>query len=100
MSNYPWDLETKVDVSIDADDVLDYVISNKQWFLDKLGDYKPNEEVKGEVKDLEKFVDSIIDKYDSIRIYRDASINNSEDERVKIYEDLIGIKQSITDILK
>jgi len=100
MSGYPWGLETKADVCVDADDVLDYVKSNKEWFLEKLGNYKSNETVKNEVKDLGEFVDSIIDKYNKVRIFRDASSNNTEEEKVKIYEDLIEIRESISKIAK
>ncbi len=98
MSSYPWDLEIKANVSIDADDVLDYVKNNKQWFLDHIGDYKNNEEIKGEVKDLGVFVDSIIDKYNNVRIFRDASDKNLDDLKVKMYNDLVGIRESIKDI--
>lgn len=98
--SYPWDLEVRTDVSIDADDVLEYVKSNKEWFLEQLSDYKSNETMKNDVKDLGVFVDSIIDKYNTIRILRDTSVDNADDPRVKIYEDLVGIRKSIDDMLK
>ena len=98
--SYPWDLEVRTDVSIDADDVLDYVKANKQWFLEQLGDYKSDETMKNEIKDVGNYVDSIIDKYNAIRILRDMSIDNANDPRVKIYEDLIEIRESISKIAK
>lgn len=98
--SYPWDLEVRTDVSIDADDVLDYVKANKQWFLEQLGDYKSDETMKNEIKDIGNYVDSIIDKYNAIRILRDMSIDNANDPRVKIYEDLIEIRESISKIAK
>lgn len=98
--SYPWDLEARADVSIDADEVLEYVRSNKEWFLEQLSDYKSNETMKNDVKDLGNYVDSIIDKYNKVRILRDTSINNADDPRVKIYEDLVRIRRSIDDVLK
>ena len=98
--SYPWDLEVRADVSVDADEVLEYVRSNKEWFLEQLGDYKSNETMKTEVKDLGNYVDSIIDKYNTVRILRDASIDNADDPRVKIYEDLVKIRKSIDGVLK
>lgn len=98
--SYPWDLEVRTDVSIDADDVLDYVKANKQWFLEQLGDYKSDETMKNEIKDVGNYVDSIIDKYNAIRILRDMSTDNANDPRVKIYEDLIEIRESISKIAK
>lgn len=98
MSNYPWDFETQANVSIDADDILGYVKENKDWFLSHLEGYKSNTEVKDEVKDLGNFVDSIIDKYNKVRIFRDTSNNNMDDLKVKMYEDLVNIRESIKGI--
>ena len=98
--SYPWDLEVRTDVSIDADDVLDYVKANKQWFLEQLGEYKSDETMKNEIKDVGNYVDSIIDKYNTIRILRDTSTDNANDPRVKIYEDLVRIRRSIDEVLK
>lgn len=98
-ASYPWDFETNANVSIDAEDILDYVKSNQEWFLEHLSNYKSNSTVKDEVKDLSVFVDSIIDKYNKVRILRDSSNNSSEDICVKIYNDLIAIKNSIDGIL-
>lgn len=98
--SYPWDLEVRTDVSIGADDVLDYVKANKQWFLEQLGDYKSDEAIKNKIKDIGNYVDSIVDKYNAIRILRDMSTDNANDPRVKIYEDLIEIRESISKIAK
>lgn len=98
-ADYPWSFETRTDVTIDADDILEYVKNNKEWFLDKLDIQKSNSSIKEDIKDLSVFVDSIIDKYNKVRILRDNSNNSNEDICVKIYNDLITIKNSINNIL-
>ena len=96
--SYPWDFETKTNVSIDADDILYYVKENKEWFLEQLDVCKSEQTIKTEIKDLGSYVDSIIDKYNKVRILRDSSNKNTDDISVKMYEDLINIKNSIEDI--
>lgn len=96
--SHPWDFETKADVTVDADDILDYVRENKEWFLEQLEVQKSSSTIKEEVKDLSGYVDSIIDKYNKVRIVRDSSIHNQDELSVKMYEDLIAIKKSIEQI--
>ena len=96
--SYPWDFETTTSVSIDAEDILDYVESNKEWFLDKLNIQKSDSSLKEDIKSLGNYVDSIVDKYNKVRIMRDSSNKNQEDLSVKIYEDLIAIRDSIKNI--
>lgn len=98
-ANHPWDFETRTDVTIDADDILEYVKNNKEWFLEQLEVQKSSSTIKEDVKDLSGYVDSIIDKYNKVRILRDNSNNSNEDVCVKIYNDLIAIKNSINNIL-
>lgn len=94
--SHPWDYEETV--RIDADDILDYVRENKEWFLEQLEVQKSSSTIKEEVKDLSGYVDSIIDKYNKVRIVRDSSVHNQDELSVKMYEDLIAIKKSIEQI--
>ena len=94
--SHPWDYEETV--RIDADDILDYVRENKEWFLEQLDVQKSSSTIKEEVKDLSGYVDSIIDKYNKVRIVRDSSVHNQGELSVKMYEDLIAIKKSIEQI--
>lgn len=94
--SHPWDYEETV--RIDADDILDYVRENKEWFLEQLDIQKSSSTIKEEVKDLSGYVDSIIDKYNKVRIVRDSSVHNQDELSVKMYEDLIAIKKSIEQI--
>lgn len=94
--SHPWDYEETV--RIDADDILDYVRENKEWFLEQLEIQKSSSTIKEEVKDLSGYVDSIIDKYNKVRIMRDSSVHNQDELSVKMYEDLIAIKKSIEQI--
>lgn len=94
--SYPWDFEDTV--RIDAEEILDYVRENKEWFLEQLEVQKSSSTIKEEVKDLSGYVDSIIDKYNKVRIMRDSSVHNKDELSVKMYEDLIAIKKSIEQI--
>ncbi len=94
--SHPWDYEETV--RIDADDILDYVRENKEWFLEQLDVQKSSSTIKEEIKDLSGYVDSIIDKYNKVRIVRDSSVHNQDELSVKMYEDLIAIKKSIEQI--
>lgn len=94
--SHPWDYEETV--RIDADDILDYVRENKEWFLEQLDVQKSSSTIKEEVKDLSGYVDSIINKYNKVRIVRDSSVHNQDELSVKMYEDLIAIKKSIEQI--
>lgn len=94
--SYPWDFEDTV--RIDAEEILDYVRENKEWFLEQLEVQKSSSTIKEEIKDLSGYVDSIIDKYNKVRIMRDSSAHNKDELSVKMYEDLIAIKKSIEQI--
>jgi len=96
--SYPWDFETTTNVSIDAEDILDYVESNKEWFLDKLDIQKSDSSLKEDIKSLGNYVDSIIDKYNMVRVLRDDSHQNENNIEIKMYEDLVAIKKTIESI--
>ncbi len=92
MSSYPCDFETNVE--IDADEVLDYVRNNKDWFLSQLG------KDTSSVMHIERKVQNIIDKFDYIRRYRDYSSTTREEHisEIEIYEGLLKIKEMIHDL--
>lgn len=96
--SYPWDFETTTNVSVDAEDILEYVESNKEWFLDKLDIQKSDSSLKEDIKSLGNYVDSIIDKYNMIRVLRDDSHQNENNIEIKMYEDLVAIKKTIESI--
>ena len=91
MSSYPWDYEDTV--RIDADDILDYVRDNKDWFLDQLGCSEST--VGNTLLELERHVTDLINEYDDIRRYRDESSNNRDDRAVKLYEELERLRNRI-----
>lgn len=95
---YPWGLEIKADVTIDADDVLSYVENNKEWFLEQLNIQKSDSSIKEDIKSLGNYVDSIIDKYNNVRILRDNSSDNRDNIETRMYEDLVAIRESIRNI--
>lgn len=96
--SYPWDFETTTNVSVDAEDILNYVESNKEWFLDKLDIQKSDSSLKEDIKSLGNYVDSIIDKYNMVRVLRDDSHQNENNIEIKMYEDLVAIKKTIESI--
>ena len=87
----PWDFETQV--SVDADEILDYVHDNKDWFLDQLGCSEIT--VTNTLLALERHVTDLINEYDDIRRYRDESSNNKDDRVVKLYEELESLRNRI-----
>lgn len=87
----PWDFETQV--SVDADEILDYVRDNKDWFLDQLGCSEST--VGNTLLALERHVTDLINEYDDIRRYRDESSNNRDDRAVKLYEELERLRSRI-----
>ena len=91
----PWDFETQV--SVDADEILDYVRDNQDWFLDQLG---CSESIVGNtLLELERHVTDLINEYDSIRRYRDESSNNRDDQVVKLYEELEKLRNRIRSMM-
>lgn len=91
----PWDFETQVNV--DADEILDYVRDNKDWFLDQLGCSEST--VGNTLLELEKHVTNLIYEYDDIRRFRDESSNNRNERVVKLYEELERLKDRIRSMM-
>jgi hypothetical protein len=91
----PWDFETQV--SVDADEILDYVRDNKDWFLDQLGCSEST--VGNTLLELERHVTNLINEYDDIRRFRDESSNNRDDRAVKLYEELTTLRNRIRSMM-
>lgn len=91
----PWDYEETV--RIDAEDILDYVRDNKDWFLDQLGCGEST--VSNTLLELERHVTDLINEYDDIRRYRDESSNNRDDRVVKLYEELERLRNRIRSMM-
>lgn len=78
--SYPWDYEETV--RIDAEDILEYVQDNKEWFLDKLGE---NDFVyKEKMKKLSQVIHEICNnEFNFLRQVRDGTSNLSNEEIVE-----------------
>ena len=81
--SYPWPYSTRVDAEIDADDILDYVRENKEWFVEKLQNLSPERTV---IKEAVTLADNILNDFDVIRRCRDKAANNRNLEAVRLYE--------------
>lgn len=90
----PWDYEETI--RIDADDILEYVKDNKEWFLDQLGESKQSFE--REIISLQRQIENIIYKYDCVRKARDEQHENSP--ATQLYEELGFIKEKVGELLK
>lgn len=80
---HPWDFETRTEVSIDADDILEYVKNNSEWFLSQLKNLSPERDV---IKEALIRTNDILNEFDNIRRCRDKAANNRNLEAVKLYE--------------
>ena len=87
---YPWDFETQTNVSIDAEDILEYVKNNKEWFVEKLQNLSPEREV---VKEALIRIDDMLNEFDKIRRCRDKAANNRNLEAVKLYESVEKLRK-------
>ena len=87
--SYPWSFTTTADVEIDADDILDYVKENREWFLEQLNGQIPE---RTAIKESVVQLENILNNFDSIRRCRDKAANNRDLVAVKLYEALEGIK--------
>lgn len=78
--SYPWDYEETV--RIDAEDILEYVQDNKEWFLDKLGE---NDFVyKEKMKKLSQVIHEICNnEFNFLRQVRDGTSKLSNEEIVE-----------------
>ena len=76
----PWDYEETV--RIDADDILDYVKDNKEWFLDRLGedDYI----YKKKMQQLSQVIHDLCNnEFNFLRQVRDGTSKLSKDEIIE-----------------
>ena len=94
--SYPWNFETTADVSIDADDILEYVKNNKDWFLEKINDKPSTDET---VKELINYLRNILDEFDCVRRCRDKAANNRDLHGVKLYEAVEEVKNKLETLL-
>lgn len=70
------------ETTIDREQVLDYVLSNKDWFLEQINlQISTPESIKG-----------LLDKYNKIRILRDNGIDN---DAVQLYNELEQLYKEI-----
>jgi len=90
----PWDYEETI--RIDADDILEYVKENKDWFLNQLGESKQS--LEPEIVSLQRQIEDIIYKYDCVRKARDEKHENSA--ATQLYEELGFIKEKVGELLK
>ena len=78
--SYPWDYEETV--RIDAEDILDYVKDNKEWFLEKLGN---NDFVyKEKMQQLSQIIhDKCNNEWNFLRQVRDGTSKLSDKEIIE-----------------
>lgn len=82
------DFETYV--RIDADDVVEFAKSNREYFLRELG--VEDENIR--IASLKKQIENLLNDYDSIR--RDRDYKHADTDAVKLYEALTKLKDNIT----
>lgn len=87
---YPWPYTTNTDVEIDADDILEYVKNNSEWFLSHLKNLVPERDV---IKEALIRTDDILNEFDKIRRCRDKAANNRNLEAVKLYESVEKLRK-------
>lgn len=85
---YPSDFEPRVD----AEEVLEYVLSNKEWFLERLGEENDGKYKVAMLK-MAKYIDRYLsNEWEFLRRVRDGVSNLTNEEiaekSAKIYEDL------------
>lgn len=85
---YPSDFEPRVD----AEEVLEYVLSNKEWFLERLGEENDGKYKVAMLK-MAKYIDRYLsNEWEFLRKVRDGISNLTNEEvakkSAKIYEDL------------
>lgn len=87
---HPRDFETRAEVSIYADDILEYVKNNSEWFLSHLKNLTPEREA---IKEALIRTDDILNEFDKIRRCRDKAANNRDLEAVKLYESVEKLRK-------
>lgn len=88
----PWDYEDVV--RIDAEDILDYVKDNKDWFLDKLGE--DDFVYKKKMQELSQVIhDMCNDEFDFLRKVRDGTSKLSDKEIVEKCKNLYSTIEAL-----
>lgn len=93
----PCDFETTAEVEIDCEEILEYVLRNKEWFIEHILNHGETEMITNR-RDLAEHMDSVIDKYNQVRILRDSSIENKDKIEVRLYEELLEIRKKVGNI--
>lgn len=83
---YPWNFETRADVSIDADELVNYVSENWDWFVEHCSNNKDT------FKDQVNYLKSVLDQFDHVRRFRDSSLENCDNDSVKLYNAIEQVK--------
>lgn len=89
---YPWPLSTTADVEIDADEIADYVESNREWFIEKLQGLSPEREV---LKKLNNIIADILNEHDQVRVLRDSTHDSDTKPAVILYNKLVELKNIV-----
>jgi len=94
--SYPWDFEAK----IDAEDILDYVRDNQEWFLDKLE--QSDGYYKNGLMEFKIHLNNLLDNYNTIRLRRDhiIPVTNLNNQAISLYEDIEELIKDIDIYLK
>lgn len=90
MSRYPCDFYTEV--NIDAYQMVDYVRENWEYFCEEIGDKRASVEV---ITETIKQIENTINKFDYVRRFRDSSVENRDNDAVKLYNAIEQIKQQL-----
>ncbi len=78
--SYPWDYEETV--RIDAEDILEYVKDNKEWFLEQLSEH--DYVYKKKMQELSQVIhDKCNNEWDFLRKVRDGTSKLSDKEIIE-----------------
>lgn len=90
MSRYPCDFYTEV--NIDAYQMVDYVKENWDYFCEEIGDKRASVEV---ITETIKQIEDTLNKFDYVRRFRDSSVENRDNDAVKLYNAIEQVKQQL-----
>lgn len=90
MSRYPCDFYTEV--NIDAYQMVGYVRENWEYFCEEIGDKRASVEV---ITETIKQIEDTLNKFDYVRRFRDSSVENRDNDAVKLYNAIEQIKQQL-----
>ena len=94
----PWDFEPDdATVKIDPNEVLEYVKSNKDWFMERLGESKRG--LQTEILNVENQIKDILNSYNNIRLMRDGLTENKNSIAIGLYEKIENIKSMVGGLL-